>query len=131
MKRGGLINQSAHQTNKGVELPPGAMPHKEAGLQKGAEPHKDSQLHKGAESHRGAEPNVTAGLEYSPGETFTTTERGGHYISAFCPHVQVSVPPGAVDTTLHVTLQVAVHWLLASLPLKIIKIPTPILLSSN
>ena len=49
---------------------------------------------------------LEAGLEYSPGETFTTTERGGHYVSAFCPHVQVSVPPGATNKTLHVTLQV-------------------------
>ena len=50
---------------------------------------------------------LEAGLEYSPGETFTTTERGGHYLSAFCPHLQVSVPPGATHKTLHVTLQVS------------------------
>ena len=49
---------------------------------------------------------LEAGLEYSPGETFSTNERGGHYLSAFCPHVQVSVPPGAADRSLHVTLQV-------------------------
>lgn len=49
---------------------------------------------------------VEGGLEYSPGETFTTTGDGGHYMSIFCPHVQVSVPPGAISSILHVTLQV-------------------------
>ncbi|XP_070209742.1 uncharacterized protein [Littorina saxatilis] len=57
----------------------------------------------GANSTQGA--GLEAGLEYSPGETFTATETGGHFVSTFCQHVQVSVPPGAVNTTLHVTLQ--------------------------
>ncbi|KAL8609442.1 hypothetical protein ACOMHN_006629 [Nucella lapillus] len=57
-------------------------------------------------SPQGAEPSrLEAGLEFSPGETFITTKHGGHYISAFCPHLQVSVPPGAVEQTMHVTLQ--------------------------
>ncbi|XP_055954750.1 uncharacterized protein LOC130010766 [Patella vulgata] len=46
------------------------------------------------------------GIEYSPVETFTITENGGHYVSNYDGNIQVVVPTRAVPTTVHSTIQV-------------------------